>query len=441
MRVIVGVDCRQTQGRLFARGVAPKPTSMTLPPPLRNAVAAIRQSLQPFSWSKLLTLGQLWTISALGLSNGLLLLGLVFTRWTQRARALADSRGLWIPIVVYWVLLAASIVNSPIARDTLDGSSDLLNLAPALLAVVALDRARSLRLALYGFVAVAVVHAGHGMLQVAQGAGDLETRITAAFSHYMTFAGVSTLALAVLLAWMIYAGGWRRWWGWAALVLISVSLMYALTRNAWIAVGAVLLLAALLNRRRWLAWLLPAALLAAALAPVHVVARAWTIGDLSDVSTYDRLCMLDAGLVMVKERPLLGHGPGTIDHIYPRYAHPTALRQRTPHLHNAYASLAVEQGVPSVLALLTLVGWAAFLSLRGLSRGHPGHRDLHAAALFGIVAFLVACVFEDYWADTEVQRVLLMLVAVPWCLRQPAPPPSERSRSSRPPDTISPTPV
>lgn len=407
---------------------------MTLLSKLRSDGATLRRSAEPFSWSKAFTLGQLWTISALGLSNGLLVLGLLSARWKQRAKALAESRGLWIPIVVYWLLLAASILNSPVARRTRDGLSDLINLAPALLAVLALERARGVRLALYGFVMVAVVHAGHGLLQVAQGAGDLETRITAAFSHYMTFAGVITLALAVLLAWMIYGRGWRRWWVWPALILMSVALMYALTRNAWIAVGAVLVVAAVLKRGRWLAWLLPAALLAASLMPVHVVARAWTIGDLSDISTYDRLAMLDAGLVMVKERPLLGHGPGTIDHIYPKYAHPTALRQRTPHLHNAYASLAAEQGVPSVLVLVTILGWAAFLAWRGLSRGDPDHRDLHAAALFGIVAFLVASVFEDYWADTEVQRVVLMLVAVPWCLQQIADVPDDGASSDQAPD-------
>lgn len=390
---------------------------MTLPRPLQSLFSAARHRLQPFSWSKLFTVGQLWTISALGLSNGLLVLGLLTARWKRRAAVLAQARGLWIPIVVYWVLLAASILNSPIARDTRDGTSDLLNLAPALLAVVALDRARSVRLTLYGFVVVAVFHAAQGLVEVGQGAGDLETRITAAFSHYMTLAGILTLAVAVLLAWMIHRSGWRRWWGWAGMVVMAVALMYALTRNAWIAAGAVLVVAAILNRGRWLAWLLPALLLTALLVPVHVAARVWTIGDFSDVSTYDRLCMLDAGLVMVKERPLLGHGPGTIDHIYPQYAHPTALRQRTPHLHNAYASLAAEQGVPSVLVLLALLGGGATLAWRGLSRGDPDHRDLYAAALFGIVAFLVASVFEDYWADTEVQRVLLMLVAVPWCLR------------------------
>lgn len=390
-------------------------------PIAQTVITWFRRALEPFSWSKAFALGQLWTLASLGLSNALLVFGLFTARWKQRWQVLYRAQGLWIPIVVYWVLLLASILNSPITRRTGEGVGDFLNLTPALLTVLALDRPRSLRLALYGFVYVAVLHAGQGLIEVWRGAGDLETRITAAFSHYMTFAGVITLGIAILLAWMLYRRGWRRWWGWPALAMLITALLYALTRNAWIAVLAVLALATILNRGRWLAWLLPAILLAAALLPVHVVARMWTIGDLSDVSSYDRLCMLDAGVVMVRERPLLGHGPGTIEHIYPDYAHPTAPRQRVAHLHNSYASLAAEQGVPSVLAMLTLLGGGAWLAWRGLNRGDPDHRDLHAATLFGLVAFLVAGLFEDYWADTEIQRVALMLAALPYCLRSPRP--------------------
>ena len=390
-------------------------------PRIQAVVDRVHDQLRPFTWPQLFTFGQLWTIAAIGLSNGLLILGLATAPWKRRRQALAASLGLWVPIVVYLVLLVASILNSPISRQTREGTGDLLNLMPALLAVVALDRVRVVRLALYGFVAVAVFHSVQGLVQVAQGAGDLETRITATFSHYMTFAGVLTLASSILLAWMLYRSGWRRWWSWMATGLLTAALAYALTRNAWVALAAVLVLAAILHRGLWLAWLVPAVLLAATIVPVHVAARMWTIGDLEDVSTYDRLCMLDAGMTMVKERPLLGHGPDTIEHIYPAYAHPTAPRQRVAHLHNAYASLAAEQGIPSLVAVLALFVGSVYLSWRGLRRDDVEHRDLHAATLFGLVAFLVACLFEDYWADTEVQRVALMLAAVPYCLRQLAP--------------------
>ncbi len=385
---------------------------------IQSVVDRLHDQLRPSTWPKLFAIGQLWTIAAIGLSNGLLILGLATAPWKRRRHALRESAGLWIPIVVYLVLLLASILNSRITRQTLDGTGDLLNLTPALLAVVVLDRVRALRLTLYGFVGVAAFHAIQGLIQVAQGGGDLETRITATFSHYMTFAGVLTLATTILIAWMLYRSGWRRWWSWLATGLLAAALAYALTRNAWVALAAVLVLAALLHRGLWLVWLIPAALLVATITPVHVAARMWTIGDLEDVSTYDRLCMLDAGITMVKERPLLGHGPDTIEHIYPAYAHPTAPRQRVAHLHNAYASLAAEQGVPAMLSMLTLFIGAIFLAWRGLKTDEPEHRDLYAASLFGLVAFLVACLFEDYWADTEVQRIALMLAAVPYCLRQ-----------------------
>ncbi len=385
---------------------------------MHRILQPFRKILEPFEWAKVFAIGQLWTISAIGLSNGLLILGLATAPWKRHRDRLRNAQGLWIPIVVYWVLLIGSILASSIARQTLGGIGDLLNLTPPLLAVVVLRRASALRLTIYGLVGVAVMHAGQGLFEVIQGAGGLETRIRGAFSIYMTFAGVMALALAILLAWLLYRRGWSHSWAWIGLVMLSTALLYTLTRNSWIAVLAVVTLAAFLHRGKWLFWLLPVALLAVAIVPVHVAARMWSIGDLEDISTYDRLCMLDAGAVMIRERPLLGHGPGTIDHLYSFYAHPTAPQQRVAHLHNSYASLAAEQGIPATLAVLALFLLAIRLAWRGLLHGDRDHRDLYAACLFGVVAFLVAALFEDYWADTEVQRIALMLAAVPYCLRQ-----------------------
>ena len=49
-----------------------------------------------------------------------------------------------------------------------------------------------------------------------------------------------------------------------------------------------------------------------------------SITDLKDLSNYDRLCMLEAGMTMVKERPLFGLGPEMVERRYPIYRSPTA---------------------------------------------------------------------------------------------------------------------
>ncbi len=394
---------------------------------VRNAFTQLGAAFTPYRWPKILATLQLWTIAGIAASNIFLGLGVLATPWKKVRYRLQRTPEAWIPAVIYLALMLGSVAISPIARRTLGGLSELLNVMPIILVVAVVDRVRTLRIVLYGFLAVATFHATHGLYEVTQGAGDLETRVHASFSHYMTFAGVMTLAIAVLLAAMLYRRAWRSWWAWPCLGLLSAASFYALTRNSWVAVFVVLAFAAVLKRGRWLMWLLPATLAILSILPVPVLARMWSpvvtlsdlrsTGTLDDVSTYDRLCMLDAATIMIRERPLLGHGPETIEHLYHLYAHPTAPQQRVPHLHNSYASLAVEQGIPSVLVLVALFVLAAICALRGLRHGNPDHSDLYAASLFGIVAFLVACLFEDYWTDTEIQRVALTMAAIPYSLR------------------------
>jgi hypothetical protein len=43
--------------------------------------------------------------------------------------------------------------------------------------------------------------------------------------------------------------------------------------------------------------------------------------------------------------------------------------------------------------------------------------DLYLATFLGLLAFNVAGVFEANWRDTELQRIALFLLAVPYLLR------------------------
>lgn len=146
-----------------------------------------------------------------------------------------------------------------------------------------------------------------------------------------------------------------------------------------------------------------------------------SIADLTDESNYDRLCMVEAGLRMVGEHPLLGLGPDRVERRYPLYRHPTAPRRTIPHLHNAYLQLAAERGLLSLGAFLALLGLAGLAALRGLRRareGGGGGGDLHLGVLGALVAFGVAALFENNWGDTEVQRMLLFVLAVPFVIAE-----------------------
>jgi geranylgeranyl pyrophosphate synthase len=118
--------------------------------------------------------------------------------------------------------------------------------------------------------------------------------------------------------------------------------------------------------------------------------------------------MVEAGLRMVGERPLLGLGPDLVKRVYPLYRHPTAPRLLVPHLHNSYVQLAAERG-------------SRARGLSGADRHRGGRRlarlpalgtdaDLHLAVL-GALAVSIVSLFEHSWGDSEVQRVVLVLLA------------------------------
>ena len=57
---------------------------------------------------------------------------------------------------------------------------------------------------------------------------------------------------------------------------------------------------------------------------------------------------------------------------------------------------------------------------RGLKRelrAGNGRAELWLGAFAALVAFSLAGLFEDNWRDTEVQRVALFVIAIPYCLR------------------------
>jgi O-antigen ligase len=276
-------------------------------------------------------------------------------------------------------------------------------------------------------IGLATLFACAGLLQYLVGYGDIERRIRGPFSHYMTFSGFLLVADLLLLASMVYAGRWRSPWRWVALAAINAALLGSLTRNAWVALAVTLTVLVVLRAPRLLLAYLPAAALFVMLAPVPLLHRVVSIADLRDPSNYDRLCMLEAGLAMIRERPFFGLGPELVERRYPLYRSPSAPRYDSPHLHNNLLQIAAERGLPALASYLGLNIAAVAVAWRRLTRegGRQGPRaDLYVGVMLALLAFNVAGLFENNWGDTEVQRPVLFVLAIPFCLlagvREPA---------------------
>ena len=103
---------------------------------------------------------------------------------------------------------------------------------------------------------------------------------------------------------------------------------------------------------------------------------------------------------------------------YPIYRHPTAPRYVVVHLHNSFVQLAAERGLLSLAAYAWLMAASFVWAWRRFRRngGVLGpEADLDLGTLMVLVGFNVAGLFEANWRDTEVQRLVLFVLAMPFC--------------------------
>jgi len=258
-------------------------------------------------------------------------------------------------------------------------------------------------------------------------------RITGFMGHWMTFSGHMMMALLIITA-IVFFSSDRHGTAWliAGGAVIGAGLIVAETRSMWLgaAVGGVYLVC---FYRRWVVLAVPAALALLLLAnPFELRNRALSIyrphGEVD--SNAHRAVTRRVGWEMVKAHPWLGLGPEQIGPQFEQYI-PADVPRPLPdgyygHLHNIYLQFAAERGVPTMLALMWMLGQALLDFARALRRlersrraGDEGRDDagggarwmLHAAIAVTI-SILVAGFFEYNLGDSE---VLAMFLAVLGC--------------------------
>lgn len=385
----------------------------------------------------------LFTVFGIALSNAFLLLSLLLLPWTARGLwgRLRPAARLLTALGVYLLLLAVAIVFSYDPSHSWEAHSELFNLTPLPLALLLVRGERQVQRIVDGLLVVGGVVAVYALTQLPGDLGhwerlvDVNQRIRGPFSHYMTLAGFLLVCDLLLIAGMLWGDRWRRPWWWALLVLLNLTLLVNQSRNAWVALAVVGTAMLWMKRRKLLLAYVPLAAVLLILAPAPLLDRVSSITDPGDPSNYDRLCMLDAGLRMIVQHPVTGIGPEMVEEMYPIYRPDTAPRFQRPHLHNTFLQLAAERGLPALVAYLALMGLTLAAAWRGYRRtaresgsdpGSGSQAALYAGVLAVLAAFNLAGLFENNWGDTEVQRGVLFLMAIPWCLAPTSPPPASR---------------
>lgn len=106
-----------------------------------------------------------------------------------------------------------------------------------------------------------------------------------------------------------------------------------------------------------------------------------------------RVRALEGGLGLAADRPVLGHGFGTEDHVFvDRYYLFFSSR-----VENSYIAIALEIGVVGLALLLGLVGLVLVRAARSLGRLEPRRRRAAAACMGAVTAGLVLGATQSYW--------------------------------------------
>ena len=257
------------------------------------------------------------------------------------------------------------------SAQSLPGLSLYLLLPIAMDTVRSRDQARGLLLTL---AAVGVLESLYSFWQYGRGRGVLADRIRGGLSHYMTFSAIAMIAGCLLLAWLLEERGRRRWIGILCLVPFA-AIALTLTRGAYVGTLAALAVYLAVRRPRGLLAAIPLAAVLIAASPQDVRQRFVSIVDLQDETNRDRIAMARAGLRMIADRPIFGHGPEMIKSYYVLYRDEDAPRWRVPHLHNNVLQIGAAMGIfaaAAYLAIVALVLARTIARLRATSRGESG---------------------------------------------------------------------
>ncbi|HUY13011.1 MAG TPA: O-antigen ligase family protein [Terriglobia bacterium] len=253
-------------------------------------------------------------------------------------------------------------------------------------------------------------------------------RITGFMGHWMNFGGQQMLALAALLAFLLFHGSGTKGDNarsrsaapgvlWVVIaVVVTFSILLNFTRGVWLASTLAVIYLVARWRVRWL-WLLPV------LGAILIFASPRLLRSRLDSvfhpgahpSEAIRLEMWRVGFRMIRQHPLVGVGPGNIIEMYPLYMPPgkTPMVGYHDHLHNDYVQFAAERGIPCLLAWLWMMMALGIHNLRLCKKLGP-LRWVAQASFAAWIALLAEGLFEFNFGSTPVLAVYLFLAAAPF---------------------------
>ena len=238
----------------------------------------------------------------------------------------------------------------------------------------------------------------------------------------------------------------RRWAAAAALYVLTTTIGVIQSRGAWLGfgIGFVLLLGLVCQRRAARRWLLPVGILVAATVTAYglslwrpvsghdLLQRAVSLTD-APAAGYSRFVIWAPALRLFLQHPLTGTGPGTYFMVIPPWLDPADSSAHF-YVHNDYLQVALETGLPGLLALMAVMFASLHLLLHGLRRfpRHHPQRLLLASAFSGVLAVAIHSFFTFNLYIVPTMLLAALFLARLHTLVSPAEPTGRHLLSLRP---------
>lgn len=390
---------------------------------MKKYVASIGRALTSGKnlWEVLLTLGVafavLFSFISISATEGFLALALIalIILLIQKRRRLAFPAFFW-PLLVYTGLSLVSSFLSVNPEMSLKDSRDLLLFLIVPLVYTAVANKKDLDLVVWAILASALASSLYSLYYYFFMAYPGE-RVKGFMGHYMTQAGLLLLFGSLALGMVFFGRGKMRiLWG-AGLCLAAAALVMTLTRSGWIGLAVGLSIILLLWKPKTLILVPVLAGLVFIVSPETVKKRALSIFSLRGTSNRERVQYFNAGMRIIRDFPLFGTGPDTVDMVFqnPKYGLGESAK-RNVHLHNNFLQIAAERGIVTLAAWAAFIVWA-FIQLGRVVKNKTNKKlrpdPLAAGGLAALAAFVVAGLFEYNFGDSEVVTLLLLILTLP----------------------------
>ncbi len=320
------------------------------------------------------------------------------------------------PLLVYCLFSLLSSLKSVNPKISLVDNRELLLFLVVPITYSALSSEKSLKKINYAFLISAFASISYSLFTFLFRAETGE-RILGFMGHWMTQAGLLLLFCSYALSLFLLSKDRSRILWAIGFILGSMALVLTLTRSAWIGLAFAAAVVLAFYKPKTLILVPIAISIFFMLSPQHVKKRALSIFSKRHYSNTQRIEYFHAGIQIIKENPLFGTGPCTVNMVFqnPKYGLSEGAK-RNVHLHSNIIQIGAERGIPALLAWLTFIGWAA-LSLIKLTRiKDPLLRPVTVGSLAGLVGLFVAGFFEYNFGDSEITVLILTLITIPFAL-------------------------